>query len=57
MSKKEERKRLYSLNADQVAKLAELAKQANTTPSEYLRQLVDVAYVEKRQKERKICPN
>lgn len=46
-------RRLYSLYAEQVRKLAELAAQSRMSQSEYLRQLIDVQYVEKLQKERK----
>lgn len=45
------RRRLYSLYAEQITKLQELAAQAGISQSEYLRQLIDVAYVEKRQSE------
>lgn len=43
-------RRLYSLYPEQVRKLEELAKQAGTSQSNYLRELIDVAYVEKKQK-------
>jgi hypothetical protein len=42
-------RRLYSLYPDQISKLEQLAKQAGTSQSEYLRQLIDVAFVEKMQ--------
>lgn len=41
------RRRLYSLYPEQIRKLVELAAQSNISQSEYLRQLIDVAYVEK----------
>lgn len=40
-------RRLYSLYPEQIKKLEKLAKQAGCPQSQYLRELIDVAYVEK----------
>lgn len=40
-------RRLYSLYPEQIKKLEQLAKQSGTSQSQYLRELIDVAYVEK----------
>lgn len=45
-------RRLYSLYPDHIRKLGELAKQSRMPASEYLRELIDVAYATKLNEER-----
>jgi predicted DNA-binding protein len=41
------RRRLYSLYPEQISKLEQLAKRAKVPQSQYLRELIDVAFAEK----------